>query len=96
MSATRDVMSFHGYPVISTGLTDNANGTTDVVGCCVCPSSAMNDATGATTHGLMWKRLPKFETQRQVKGRSTDLVMTMRAGLVELQDGSGTQILSKA
>lgn len=96
MSPSRNVFSFRGIPAYATGLTDTANAAVDVVSACVCPTSAYNDASGATTHGIMWKRLPKFETQRQVKGRSTDLVMTMRAGVAELQDGSGTQIISKA
>ena len=63
---------------------------------CVTPTSPMNDALGSTTHGLIWKRLPKFETQRQAKGRSDDLVMTMRVGVGETQDGSGTAIITDA
>jgi hypothetical protein len=96
MGSSRQVMTFRGAPVITSGLTDTANATVDVVGACFCPSTAYNDASGATTFGYAWKRLPRFEMQRQAKGRSTDLVMTMRAGVAELQDGSGTKIISNA
>jgi len=95
MGPGREIMQFRNYPVYATGLTDNANGVTDVVGSCVAPTSAYNDASGATTHALAWKRLPRFETQRQAKGRSIDLVMVMRAGVATLQNGSGQLILSK-
>jgi len=90
----RTALQFSGYPVIGSGLTDSANAGADVSGACIVPTSAANDDSGATTHGLAWKRMPKFETQRQAKGRSTDLVMTMRAGLAELQDGAGTSIVT--
>lgn len=96
MGASRHIMNFRGIPVHTNGMTDTANAGADVVGACFCPSTAYNDATGATTFGYAWKRLPKFETQRQAKGRSTDLVMTMRAGVAELQDGSGTKIVTDA
>jgi hypothetical protein len=96
MGSKRQVMSLRGIPVETSGLTDTANAAVDVVGACFCPTSAYNDASGATTFGYAWKRLPRFETQRQAKGRATDLVMTMRAGVAELQDGSGTKIISNA
>lgn len=96
MSTNRQIMSFRGMPVTSTGLTDTANAGADVVGACICATSAVNDASGATTFGMAWKRLPRFETQRQAKLRGTDLVMTERVGFVELQDGSGTGIVTDA
>ena len=96
MSSTRQVMTFRGIPVFSTGLTDTANAAADVVGACIAPSTAFNDATGATTHCVAWKRLPYFETQRQAKLRATDLVMTARLGFAELQDGAGTAIITDA
>lgn len=96
MGASRHVMNLRGIPVYTSGLTQTANAGADVVGACFCPSTAYNDASGATTFGYAWKRLPRFETQRQAKGRSTDLVMTMRAGVGELQDGSGTKIVTGA
>lgn len=96
MSSNRQIMSLRGFPVFSTGLTDTANAAADVVGAALCPSTAVNDASGATTFGLGWKRLPRFEMQRQAKGRSTDLVMTKRAATFELQDGSGTAIITDA
>lgn len=96
MGPSRQIMSFRGFPVYATGLTDTANAGADVVGACYCPSTAYNDATGATTFGMVWKRVPRFETQRQAKARGTDLVMTMRAGVAELQDGSGSNITTDA
>jgi hypothetical protein len=96
MGASRQVMTLRGAPVISTGLGPTANAAADVVGACICPSTAFNDASGATTHGIAWKRLPRFETQRQAKLRATDMVMTARAGFGELQDGAGTAIITDA
>lgn len=96
MGPSRQIASFRGFPVISTGLTDTANAGADVVGACYCPSTAYNDASGATTFAMVWKRLPRFETQRQAKSRGTDLVMTMRAGTAELQDGSGANLTTDA
>lgn len=87
-------MTFSGYPVIASGLTDSANAAADVSGACITPTSAYNDARGSTTHGMVWKRLPRFETQRQAKSRATDLVMTARAGFAELQDGTGCNIVT--
>ena len=94
LSANRMIASFRGYPVYTSGLTDTANAGTDVVGATLTPSSAFNDASGHVTFGMGWKRLPTFETQRQAKSRATDLVMTARAGFVELLDGSGTAIIT--
>jgi hypothetical protein len=96
MGSNRQIMTLRGFPAFATGLTDTANAAADVVGAALCPSTAYNDASGATTFGLGWKRLPRFEMQRQAKGRSDDLVMTMRAGVCELQDGSGTSIITDA
>jgi hypothetical protein len=96
MDNNRQVMNFRGIPVIASGLTDTANAGADVVGACIVASSAANDAGGSTTHGIGWKRLPSFETQRQAKLRATDMVMTCRAGFVELQDGAGTAIITDA
>jgi hypothetical protein len=96
MSAQRNIMTFRGLPTYSTGLTDTANAGADVVGACIAPSTAYNDGTGATTHCVAWKRLPYFETQRQAKLRGTDLVMSARLGFAELQDGSGTAIITDA
>lgn len=88
--------TLNGYDVYQSGLTDTANAGADVAGMAFCPSTANNDATGCTTFGIGWKRLPKFEQQRQAKGRSTDLVMSMRVGVAELQDGSGSAIVTDA
>lgn len=96
MGASRQVMTFRGAPVFSTGLTDTANAAADVVGACFCPSTGYNDSTGSTTFGMAWKRMPSLETDRIVLGRSTQLVMTARAGFVEQQNDSGTAIITDA
>ena len=45
---------------------------------------------------MVWKRMPRFETQRFAKLRATDLVMTARAGFSKLQDGTTTAIITRA
>lgn len=94
--SNRMISTFRGFEVHTTGLTDTANGAADVVGACLTPSSAGNDAAGNVTFGMGWKRLPRFETERHPKKRTTDLVMTARSGFVELLDGSGTAIITDA
>lgn len=90
------VMMLDGCLVTLSGLTDTANTGADVVGAAFVPTSAYNDANGATTFGLAWKRLPRLEFERRAKGRATDIVVSMRAGLAELQDGAGTSITTDA
>lgn len=92
----RQVMTFRGAPIFVSGLTDTANGAADVVGAVFCPSTAYNDMTGATTFGMAWKRLPTLATQEIVIGRSTQLVMTARAGFCEMQDLSGRAVITDA
>lgn len=96
MNPARQVMTFRGLPVYTSGLTDTANAGVDAVSACIAPSTANNDSTGATTHAMVWKRMPRFETQRQAKLRATDLVMVARAGFSTLQNGAGTAIITKA
>lgn len=96
MGAGRMIGTLRGAPVFTTGLTDTANAGADVVGACLCPSTQYNDDSGASTHAQVWKRLPTFETQRQAKARATDMVMTSRTGFGELQDGSGSSIVTDA
>lgn len=93
---TRQVMTFNGSPIFSTGLTDTANAGADVVGAVFCPSTAYNDASGATTYAFAWKRMPRLETDRIPIGRSTALVMTARAASAEMQDGSGSSVTTDA
>jgi hypothetical protein len=92
----RMISTFRGFPVWTSGLTDTANANADVVGACFVPSTSYNDAQGHTTFGSVWKRLPRFETQRFAKARATDLVMTTRWGCGEMLDGSGTAIITDA
>jgi hypothetical protein len=90
------VMTLDGCLVTMSGLADTANAGADVAGMALVPTSAYNDQNGATTFGIAWKRLPMLELDRQAKGRYTDIVMSMRAGLAELQDGSGTAVITDA
>ncbi len=92
----RHMANFRSAPVWVTGMTDTANAAADVVGACLCPSTPFNDQSGATTFGMIWKRLPRIETDRYIVGRSTQLVATLRAGFAELQDGSATAIITDA
>lgn len=96
LSPNRMMSTFRGNPVFTTGMTDTANAAADVVGAALTPSTAYNDAAGHTTFGMGWKRMPTFETQRQAKMRATDLVMTTRAGFVEMLDGSGGALITDA
>lgn len=96
MGAMRATMQFRQFPVYTSGLTDLANASADVVGAFFCATSAQNDANGATTFGHVWKRVPRLETDRIVIGRSTLLVTTAKWGCAELQDGSGSAIITDA
>lgn len=92
MGSGRQVMTFRGAPVFTSGQCATANSAADVVGACFAPSTVYNDASGATTFHMGWKRLPMFATDQIVLGRSTQLVMSARAGFGEGQDGSGSGI----
>ena len=94
MGAGRQVMSFRGYPVIASGLTDTADSSVNVVSACLTHSGPRNDEYA--TFGNAIKRLPRFETDRHAKKRTTDLVLTMRMGVGELLDGTGTKIVTGA
>lgn len=91
---------FRGYPVHTSGLTDTANAGADVVGAFICPSTAYNDASGATTHAMAIKRLPRFRmdstSATAIGARSTVMVLDSRIGFAELQDGAGTAIITDA
>lgn len=90
------VAGFRGDPVYASGLTDTANEGEDVVGAVMVKSTAANDAAGLTTFGQVWKRLPRFETDRNVKLRATELVMSLRWGCGELIDGAGSKFVTDA
>lgn len=96
LSAQRQVATFAGVPMFTSGLTDTANSGADVVGAVFTPSTAFNDQTGHVTYGMAWKRLPRFEMERNAKLRTTDLVMTCRWGVAEMNDGSATKIVTDA
>lgn len=94
MGAGRHVMTFRGYPVYSSGLNPTANAGADVVGCCFTPDGPSNGPYAS--FGNVIKRAPRLEPDRSAKGRSSDLVLTMRMAPGELVDGSATAIISDA
>lgn len=100
MGTNRQIASFRGYPVTTTGLTTTANSAVDANSMCVCPSTAFNDASGATTHGMAIKRLPRLRSDASsataIGSRSTIMVLDSMVGFGEIQDGAGTYILAKA
>lgn len=94
MGADRHVMSFRGYPVYSSGLNPTANAAADVVGCCFTPDGPNNGPYAS--FGNVIKRAPRLEPDRSAKGRSSDLVLTMRMAPGELKDESATAIITDA
>jgi hypothetical protein len=88
------VFNFRGYPVYSTGLTDTANAGADVVGACFTPSSAGNDKYA--TYGWVDKRPFRVETERDASLRADEIVFSMRRGVAEITDVSGTAIITDA
>lgn len=96
MAGDGRVASFRGDPVMATGLTDTANAGADVVSAAFVRSTSANDNAGLTTFGQVWKRMPRFETERHAKKRTTDLVMTIRWGVAELLDLTGNKFVTDA
>ena len=98
--SNRMIAGFRGFPVMTTGLCTTANAAVDANSMLVCPSTAFNDATGATTHAMGIKRLPTFRADNAsataIGSRTTVLVLSSRIGFSELQDLAGTYILAKA
>lgn len=88
------VMYFRGNPVYGQGLCDTANAGEDEVGAVFVPSTAANDPFA--TFGMVMKRLPRLETQRDASARATELVLTLRAAPFELRDLSGCKVVTDA
>jgi hypothetical protein len=88
------VFNFRGYPVYSTGLTDTANAGADVVGACFVPSTPANDRYA--TFGWVDKRPFRVETERDASLRGDEVVFSMRRGVAEITDASGTAIITDA
>jgi hypothetical protein len=88
------VFSFRGYPVYSTGLTDTANAGADVVGACFVPTTSGNDRYA--TFGWADKRPFRVETQRDASLRADEVVFSMRRGVAEIADTTGTAIITDA
>lgn len=88
------VMSFRGYPVWSTGVSPTANAGADDTGACFVHSTPSNDPQAAL--GIVWKRMFRLETDRDISLRATEYVATMRVGVGELEDKAGTSIITDA
>ena len=86
------IMSFRGYPVWATGLTDTANAAADVVSACFTPAGPQNNPSA--TFALVWKRLFRLEFDRDISKRTTKAVLTVRCAPFELTDGSGTKLVT--
>lgn len=100
MGTNRMISTFRGYPVMTTGMTTTANAGVDANSMLVCPSTAFNDAQGATTHGLALKRMPRLRVDSSsaiaIGSRTTIMVLDSKIGFGEIQDRAGTYILAKA
>lgn len=92
--SNNQVLSFRGYPVWATGLSDTANAGADVTGAFLVHSTPANDQMAAL--GIVWKRMFRLETDRDISLRATEYVATMRAGVGELFDAAGTSIITDA
>jgi hypothetical protein len=88
------VLNFRGFPVYSTGLGPTANAGADVTGACYTPSTEANNPHA--TFGLVEKRMFRVETERDASLRADEIVFTMRTGVGELADFSGTAIITDA
>lgn len=83
-----------GWPAYSSGLTPTANTAVDVVSAVITPSSPAND--GMATYGYVEKRPFRAETIRVPGLRGTQIDFTRRCAVGEIQDGSGTKIVTQA
>lgn len=84
-----------GIPAYISGLTDTANAGADVVGgLYVRGDEGRNLETCALVAAIA--RAPRLETERDIEGRATKLVITERWGVAEAQDLSGVKIVSDA
>lgn len=88
------VMRFRGADVWSTGVSPTANAAADDTGACFVRSSPANDPMAAL--GIVWKRMFRLETDRDISLRATEYVATMRVGVGEILDAAGTSIITDA
>lgn len=88
------VASFRQSPIWVTGLTDTANAGADVAGAFFVHSTPANDSMAAL--GIVWKRMFRLETFRDISLRATEYVATMRVGVGELLDAAGSSIITDA
>lgn len=88
------VMNFRGSPIFATGLGPTANTGADVTGGVFVPETAGNSTFAAL--GIVWKRSFRLEPQRDASLRATEYVATMRCGVGEISDASGSSIITDA
>lgn len=88
------VLNFRGSAVLATGLGPTANSAADVTGACFVHSGPGNDDMAAL--GIVWKRMFRLETDRDISLRATEYVSTMRVGVGELFDAAGTSVVTDA
>jgi len=75
LDESRMIMSYRGYPVYVTGINAQVNGGDSEIGAIFCPPSA---GESKSTFANVIKRAPRFETDRNIRRRSTELVLTTR------------------
>lgn len=83
------VGTFLGFPCWSSGLTPNANGTTDVVSAAFVPSTPAND--GMAAYAYVEKRPFRAEPIRVPGSRATQVSFTRRCAVAEIQDAAITK-----
>jgi hypothetical protein len=83
------VGNIYNCDMYSSGLTPNANGTTDVVSALFVHSTPANDPMAC--FGYVEKRPFRIGVERSETGRHTKAVMTRRCGVGEIQDSAGTK-----
>lgn len=88
------VADFAGAAVWVTGEAPTQNTAADVLGAAFTPSSPGNDPHA--TFGIVERKVFSVETQRDASARATEIVFSMRMGVGELSDTSGTAIITDA
>lgn len=87
--ASGRVGNLYNCEMYSSGLTPNANGTTDVVSALFVHSTPANDPMAC--FGYVEKRPFRIGMERSEGARSTKAVFTRRCGVGEIQDSAGTK-----
>lgn len=89
------LLSYKGFPVVATGLTDTANTGADVVGAALVRGDESLNAAFAAI-GVVTSREFRAATERNESLRAEEIVCTMRKGTGILLDGAGQGIVTDA